>query len=219
VITRNNNTEMEPLKKIRGIVAPIDRTDVDTDQIIPKQFLKKIERTGFGEFLFYDWRYKEDGTPNPDFVLNKPLFRKSTILLARKNFGTGSSREHAVWALYDFGFRVIISPKFADIFYNNAFKNGLALITLPEETVDQMFQKVYELEKQNKPYYLTVDIEEQVIYDDFGFSTKFEMDPIRKMYIVEGLDEIGMTLKYEDKIKEYEEKRKKLFPFREISQK
>ena len=207
---------MEPLRKWRGIVAPLDIPDVDTDQIIPKQFLKRIERTGFGEFLFYNWRYKEDGTPNPDFVLNKPPYDKATVLLTRQNFGSGSSREHAVWALYDFGFRVIISPKFADIFYNNAFKNGLLLITAPPEIVDSIFKIVYEFERKGKPYYLNIDLEKQVVYDDFEFSFRFEIDPFRKKFIMEGLDEIGYTLQFEDKIKEYEERRKKLFPFREI---
>lgn len=207
---------MEPIRKLRGAVAPLDISDVDTDQIIPKQFLKRIERTGFGQFLFYNWRYKENGQLNPDFVLNKELYRNAKILLTRRNFGTGSSREHAVWALYDFGFRVIISPKFADIFYSNAFKNGLLLITLPEEDVDILFKKTYEKEKKNENYFLNVDVEEQVVYDDFGFSRRFEIDPFRKMCIMEGLDEIDLTLKYEQKIKEYEEKRRKLFPFREI---
>jgi 3-isopropylmalate/(R)-2-methylmalate dehydratase small subunit len=207
---------MEPLRKWRGIVAPLDIPDVDTDQIIPKQFLKRIERTGFGEFLFYNWRYREDGTPNPDFVLNKPLYKGASILVTRQNFGSGSSREHAVWALYDFGFRVIISPKFADIFYNNAFKNGLLLITAQDSIVEKIFKNVYEYEKKQQPYYLNVDVENQVVYDDFGFSFKFDIDPFRKKFIIEGLDEIAYTFQYEDKIKEYEEKRRKKFPFREI---
>ncbi len=207
---------MEPLRSWRGIVAPLDIADVDTDQIIPKQFLKRIERTGFGEFLFYNWRYYDDGKPRPDFVLNKVPYNRATILLARKNFGTGSSREHAVWALYDFGFRVIISPKFGDIFYNNAFKNGILLITLDEKVVDVMFQKVYDFEKRGEVYYLNVDLQRQIIYDDFGFSLGFEIDSFRKICLIEGLDDIALTLKYEEKIREYEEKRKKLFPFREI---
>ena len=155
---------MEPLQKVSGIVAPLDRINVDTDQIIPKQFLKRIERTGFGEFLFFDWRYHEDGTPNPDFPLNHDHHQGARILLTSHNFGSGSSREHAPWALREYGFQVIIAPSFADIFYNNCFKNAILPIVLPENTVSELFEKVNE----SKGYKLNVDLELQTITDDNG---------------------------------------------------
>ncbi|MCS7213605.1 MAG: 3-isopropylmalate dehydratase small subunit [Candidatus Calescibacterium sp.] len=207
---------MESMKFWRGQVAPLDVADVDTDQIIPKQFLKRVERTGFGKFLFYNWRYDYQGKPIENFVLNKPFYSKASILLTRKNFGTGSSREHAVWALMDFGFKVVISPKFGEIFYNNALKNCLLVITLSEEKVDQLFKKTFSFEKKKEPYYLSVDLVEQVVYDDSGFKCSFDIDPFRKMCLVEGLDEIALTLRYESKIQEYETKRKERFPFREF---
>ena len=186
-----------------GLVAPMERSDVDTDQIIPKQFLKRIERTGFGQFAFFDWRYDEAGkVPNPAFELNKPEYQGATILLTRKNFGCGSSREHAPWALADFGFRVIIASSFADIFYNNAFKNGLLLIRLSEEQVDELFK----LEAANKPLRLTVDLEHNLITDGKKLSIPFEIDAFRRKCLMLGLDDIGLTLQSEAKIVEYEKR-------------
>ncbi|GIW46382.1 MAG: 3-isopropylmalate dehydratase small subunit [Deltaproteobacteria bacterium] len=193
---------MEPFKTFTGIVAPLDRVNVDTDQIIPKQFLKRIERTGFGRFLFYDWRYTEDGKPNPDFVLNQKRYEGASILLTRSNFGCGSSREHAPWALKDYGFKVIIAPSFADIFFNNCFKNGMLPIVLPDETVDELFKRV--LAKEG--YKLTVDLESQTLKDEEGLIIHFEIDPFRKKCLLEGLDDIALTLQLEDKISAYEKK-------------
>ena len=194
---------MQPFTSHTGKVVPMDRNDVDTDQIIPKQFLKRIERTGFGQFAFYDWRYDESGkTPNPDFELNKPEYQGTSILLTRKNFGCGSSREHAPWALYDFGFRVIIAPSFADIFYNNSFKNGLLLVRLSEKQVDELFK----LESTNRPLQLTVDLEKTTVTDGKGLSIPFEIETFRKHCLIQGLDEIGLTLQSEPKITEYERK-------------
>jgi 3-isopropylmalate/(R)-2-methylmalate dehydratase small subunit len=192
---------MRAFIKHNGLVVPMDRNDVDTDQIIPKQFLKRIERTGFGKFAFYDWRYKDEKrTPNPDFELNKPEYQGATILLTRKNFGCGSSREHAPWALDDFGFRVILASEFADIFYNNCFKNGLLPIRLSEETIDELFQR----ETINRPFYLTVDLENGLISDEKGGTIPFEIDDFRKQCLIHGLDDIGLTLQRENKITEYE---------------
>jgi 3-isopropylmalate/(R)-2-methylmalate dehydratase small subunit len=193
---------MEPFKTFTGIVAPLDRVNVDTDQIIPKQFLKRIERTGFGRFLFYDWRYTEDGKLNPDFVLNQKRYEGASILLTRSNFGCGSSREHAPWALKDYGFKVIIAPSFADIFFNNCFKNGMLPIVLPDETVDELFKRV--LAKEG--YKLTVDLESQTLKDEEGLIIHFEIDPFRKKCLLEGLDDIALTLQLEDKISAYEKK-------------
>ncbi len=195
---------MEPFSKVSGVAAPLDRTNVDTDQIIPKQFLKRIERTGFGEFLFFDWRYQEDGTTSdPNFELNAPEFAHAPILLAGKNFGCGSSREHAPWALQDYGFQVVIAPSFADIFYNNCFKNGMLPITLPEETV----QKLLESAKVNPGYSLTVDLAEQKITDGGLLSLRFEVDPARKESLLNGWDDIGLTLRHEKEIAAYEARR------------
>ncbi|MBO8141688.1 MAG: 3-isopropylmalate dehydratase small subunit [Firmicutes bacterium] len=191
---------MEALRVHSGLVAPLDRVNVDTDQIIPKQFLKRIERTGFGQFLFFDWRFREDGTPNPDFVLNWPRYQGATILLARHNFGCGSSREHAPWALLDYGFRVIIAPSFADIFYNNCFQNGILPVRLPEEAVDELFRRT----EAQEGYRLTVDLEQCQVRDDAGLAFSFEIDPFRRHCLLEGLDDIGITLQYEDKIQEFE---------------
>mgnify|MGYP000895080770 CR=1 FL=1 len=193
---------MEPFKKLTGIVAGLDRPNVDTDQIIPKQFLKRIERTGFGEFLFFDWRYTEDGQPNPDFELNAPELQGASILLTRANFGCGSSREHAPWALLDYGFRCLIAPSFADIFFNNCFKNGILPIRLPDTEVDQLFQKT----RDRRPYRLTVDLEKQLISDDEGLELRFEVDPFRRECLLKGLDDIGLTLQYEADIRAYEER-------------
>jgi 3-isopropylmalate/(R)-2-methylmalate dehydratase small subunit len=187
-----------------GVVATMDRANVDTDQIIPKQFLKRIERTGFGQFLFFDWRFQEDGTtPNIDFELNQPAVRSASILVTRKNFGSGSSREHAVWALDDYGFRCVIAPSFADIFFNNSFKNGLLPITLSEADVDELFARA----AAQEPYELTVDLEKQLISDKFGFSRSFEIDPSRRHNLLHGLDDIAQTLLQEDKITAFEQRR------------
>ncbi|KRT65666.1 MAG: 3-isopropylmalate dehydratase, small subunit [Candidatus Dadabacteria bacterium CSP1-2] len=194
---------MEPFKTLTGIVAPLDRVNVDTDQIIPKQFLKRIERTGFEEYLFYDWRYLDNGKPNPEFVLNNERYKDATILLTRNNFGCGSSREHAPWALKNYGFLVIIAPSFADIFFSNCFKNGMLPIVLQENVVEELFKKVL----ANKGYRLTVDLESQSITEDKGFKISFEIDPFKKRCLLEGLDDIGLTLRHEDKIRAYEERR------------
>ncbi|MCI0486300.1 MAG: 3-isopropylmalate dehydratase small subunit [Blastocatellia bacterium] len=191
---------MEPFSKHTGLVATLDRVNVDTDQIIPKQFLKRIERTGFGEFLFYDWRFREDGSLDADFELNQPRFEGATVLLARANFGCGSSREHAPWALQDYGFRSIIAPSFADIFYNNCFKNGLLPVALPEEEVEELFNRA----RVNNEYHLTVDLERQVVEDDSGYSSRFEVDPFRRECLLKGLDDIGLTLEHEEEISRYE---------------
>ncbi|HLE25171.1 MAG TPA: 3-isopropylmalate dehydratase small subunit [Thermodesulfobacteriota bacterium] len=194
---------MEPFKTLTGIVAPLDRVNVDTDQIIPKQFLKRIERTGFEEYLFYDWRYLDNGKPNPEFVLNNERYKDATILLTRNNFGCGSSREHAPWALRDYGFCVIIAPSFADIFFSNCFKNGMLPIVLPESVVEELFKRVF----ANIGYRLTVDLGSQIITDDKGFKIRFEIDPFKKKCLLEGLDDISLTLKNEAKIRAYEERR------------
>lgn len=183
----------------------MDRSDVDTDQLMPKQFLKRIERSGFGKFLFYDWRYLDDKlTPNPDFELNKPEYQGATILLSRKNFGCGSSREHAPWGLADYGFRVILASSFADIFYNNCFKNGILPIPLSEERIDDLFKR----EAAGRPLELTVDLtatpEGGTISDGKGFTVSFTLDPAKKHSLLNGLDDIGLTLQNEDKITEYE---------------
>jgi len=187
-----------------GTVATMDRANVDTDQIIPKQFLKRIERTGFGQFLFFDWRFLEDGTsPNPEFELNQPAVASASILVARKNFGSGSSREHAVWALDDYGFRCVIAPSFADIFFNNSFKNGLLPITLSEADIDELFERA----QAHSPYQLTVDLEKQQISDQHGFVRNFETDPSRRHNLLHGLDDIAQTLLHEEKITAFETKR------------
>jgi len=193
---------MEPFSKHRGLVATLDRVNVDTDQIIPAQFLKRIERSGFGQFLFYDWRLK-DGAPNPGFELNQSRFNGASILVTRANFGCGSSREHAPWALADYGFRVIIAPSFADIFYNNCFKNGMLLIRLGEDQVEEIFRRA----NAEPGYELTVDLERQWITDDSGLRFSFEIDPFRRECLLKGLDDIGLTLQHEDKIREYESRR------------
>ena len=191
---------MNPFRKHTGLVAPLDRANVDTDQIIPKQFLKRIERTGFGEFLFYDWRYLPDGQPNPSFVLNEPRYEGASILVADKNFGCGSSREHAPWALGEFGFRVIIAPSFADIFANNCFKNGMLPITLTHEQVQEIMRRT----KEQEGYELTVDLERQTIEDSEGLSILFVVSEFQRYCLLEGLDDIGLTLRHEDLIREYE---------------
>ncbi len=191
---------MRPFTKHTGLVAPFNRTNVDTDQIIPKQFLKRIERTGFGEFLFYDWRRLADGSPNPEFELNLPEAQGATILLAGRNFGSGSSREHAPWALQDYGFRAIIAPSFADIFYNNCFKNGLLPVRLDDDAVADLFQRA----SQQPGYRLTIDLEQRRIADGQGLDLPFEVDDFRRHCLLNGLDDISLTLKHEDEISKYE---------------
>ena len=204
---------MQPLNVHRGLVAPLDRANVDTDAIIPKQFLKSIKRTGFGPNLFDEWRYLDRGEPgmdnskrplNPDFALNQPRFKGASILIARKNFGCGSSREHAPWALEDYGFRVIVAPSFADIFFNNCFKNGVLPIVLPESAVDRLFHEVAAF----PGFELIVDLPQQrVASTDGALAYPFEIDPFRKYCLTNGLDEIGLTLRHADKIRAYEAKR------------
>jgi 3-isopropylmalate/(R)-2-methylmalate dehydratase small subunit len=194
---------MNPFSKHTGLVATLDRVNVDTDQIIPKQFLKRIERSGFGEFLFYDWRFDSDGSLKADFELNQPRFAGATILVARANFGCGSSREHAPWALLDYGFRSIIAPSFADIFYNNCFKNGMLPVALSEEQVERLFQRAAE----NPGYELTVDLTRQWVTDDSGLRFSFEVDSFRRKCLLKGLDDIGLTLQHEDMIREHEARR------------
>jgi 3-isopropylmalate/(R)-2-methylmalate dehydratase small subunit len=191
---------MKPFVRHTGLVAAMDRANVDTDQIIPKQFLKRIERTGFGQFLFYDWRRSEDGLDNPDFELNRPRYRGATILLARRNFGCGSSREHAPWALEDYGFRALIAPSFADIFYNNCFKNGLLPVRLDESQVEELFRRTVAREG----YRLSVDLEQCTIEDDAGLRMPFDVEPSRRQSLLEGLDDIGLTLAHEADITAYE---------------
>jgi 3-isopropylmalate/(R)-2-methylmalate dehydratase small subunit len=186
-----------------GIVAAMDRSHVDTDQIIPKQFLKRIERTGFGEFLFFHWRYHDDGPLNHEFELNRPEFSDATILVARQNFGSGSSREHAVWALSDYGFRCIIAESFADIFYNNCSKNGLLPVILTAEEVESLHRRV----EEQPGYRLTVDLPSQRVFDESGWSASFEIDAFRKQCFLEGLDQISLTLQQEDKITAFEQRR------------
>ena len=192
---------MEPIRKHRGVVAPFYRENIDTDQIIPKQHLKQIQRTGFSQFLFSDWRYHPDGRDREDFVLNHEHFRNATILVAGKNFGCGSSREHAAWALGEFGFRVILAPSFADIFRSNAGNNGLLVIELAEPIIE----RIADYADKHRPYQLTVDLESQIITDDFGLSERFEIEPFRRHRLMHGLDEIGMTLLHESSITRYEQ--------------
>jgi 3-isopropylmalate/(R)-2-methylmalate dehydratase small subunit len=191
---------MRPFTTHTGLAAPMDRPNVDTDQIIPKQFLKRIERTGFGQFLFFDYRYLDDGSENPEFVLNRPEYRGASVLLSRRNFGCGSSREHAPWALEDYGFRVIIAPTFADIFYNNCFKNGMLPIRLDEAVVDDLFNRA----AKHPGYKLTVDLLKCEITDEFGLKLTFEVDDFRRHCLLNGLDDIGLTLENEQKITAYE---------------
>ena len=209
---------MDKFTQLKAIVAPMDRPNVDTDAIIPKQFLKSIKRSGFGPNLFDEWRYLDHGEPgmdnskrelNKDFVLNLPRYQGAQILIARENFGCGSSREHAPWALLDYGFRVIIAPSFADIFYNNSFKNGILLIKLDANIVDQLFKDV----DANEGYQLDVDLAAQTITKADGSVIKFDIDEFRKHCLINGLDDIGMTLQHVDDIKAYEEKRQAKAPW------
>lgn len=194
---------MIPFSIHTGRVALLDRANVDTDQIIPKQFLKRIERTGFGEFLFHDWRYLPDGEPNPSFALNQPRHHGASVLVTGKNFGCGSSREHAPWALADFGFRTIIAPSFADIFANNCFKNGLLPVVLPESQVAELGRRAQE----NEDYQVTVNLEACTVTDLQGFSAVFAIDEFQRQCLLKGLDDIGLTLQHEAEISAYESKR------------
>jgi 3-isopropylmalate/(R)-2-methylmalate dehydratase small subunit len=193
---------MQPFRNHTGVVVPLDKVNVDTDQIIPKQFLKRIERTGFGEFVFYDWRFSGDGRRSPDFVMHAPRYAKASILVAGKNFGCGSSREHAVWALADYGFRVVIASSFADIFANNSLKNGLLTVRLSEEQVAEIMRRSKEIEN----YQLTVDLETLRVEDGRGFAVAFAMDEFSRHCLQNGLDDIGLTLQHETEIAAYEAK-------------
>lgn len=193
---------MEPIKQHKGLVYPLNRTNVDTDQIIPKQFLKRIERTGFGQFLFYHWRFDDDGNKRENFNLNDPKYENATILVTGENFGCGSSREHAPWSLMDFGFKVIIAPSFADIFYNNSFKNGLVPIKVDEEQVSIWLKQAEESE-----LILTVDLESKTISDQQGQEIKFDIPEYHRQNLINGWDEIALTLQLEEKISNYEQTR------------
>jgi 3-isopropylmalate/(R)-2-methylmalate dehydratase small subunit len=196
---------MEPFKRLRGIVAPLEALNVDTDQIIPKQFLKRIERTGYEDFLFFDWRYLDDGkTPNPAFEMNATRYRGASILLAKDNFGCGSSREHAPWALHDYGIRAVLAPSFADIFYNNCFNNGMLPIRLPSATIDRLFKDV----RAQDGYELTISLIDQQIVAPDGSVFSFEIDPFLKERLLQGWDQIGLTLRHESKIAEYEQRQR-----------
>ena len=191
---------MDPFKAHTGVVVPFDQADVDTDLIIPARYLKRIERTGYGEFLFYSKRFRADGTPDPEFVLNKPQFREGTVLVAGRNFGCGSSREHAPWALQDYGFKVIVAPSFADIFSNNAAQVGLLTIVLPEERIRQ----VLDAASTREGYQLTIDLETQTVIDGFGRTDTFEIDAFKKHCLINGLDPIGLTLQHASEITRFE---------------
>jgi 3-isopropylmalate/(R)-2-methylmalate dehydratase small subunit len=197
---------MQPINILTSTAAPLDISNIDTDQIIPKQFLKRIERTGYGEFLFFDWRRIQEGPnsgkPNASFVLNNPAYSGAKILIAGKNFGCGSSREHAAWALTDFGFLAVIAPSFADIFFSNAGKNGMVLVRLPESDVELLTAR----SKANPNHQITINLEAQTITDDEGFSSKFDIDPFRKYCLLNGLDDIGLTLRHESALDAYEAK-------------
>ena len=209
---------MEKFIRQEGLVAPMDRANVDTDAVIPKQYLKSIKRTGYGPNLFDEWRYLDHGEPgmdhskrplNPDFVLNQPRYRGATVLLARENFGCGSSREHAPWALLQYGFQAVVAPSFADIFYNNSLKNGLLLIKLDAKIVDRLFKEV----QANAGYRLAVDLEAQTVTAPGGESFKFDIDPFAKHCLLNGLDEIGLTLEHADRIKAFEAKHRNEQPW------
>ncbi len=191
---------MLPFKKHTGLVLPMDRVNVDTDQMVPKQFLKALTREGFGKTLFYDWRYLPGEKPNPDFVLNWPRYKGASVLLARANFGCGSSREHAPWAILDYGFRVIIAPSYADIFYNNCFKNGILPVTLPDIQVDELFRRV----EVKEGYQLTADLETQIVTDDAGLRYTFQIDPFRRECLLNGWDDIGLSLRFEKDVAAFE---------------
>jgi 3-isopropylmalate/(R)-2-methylmalate dehydratase small subunit len=194
---------MNPFITVTSVVAPLDRVNVDTDQIIPKQFLKRIERTGFGEFAFYDWRYLADGRPNPEFELNDPAYAGAQLLLAGRNFGCGSSREHAPWALAEYGFRAIIAPSFADIFRNNCLQNGMLPVVLPEEQVNELMRRA----QAPGGLRLTVDLREQAVTDEAGLRAEFPIGAFERVRLLEGLDEVGMTMREDDAISAFESRR------------
>jgi 3-isopropylmalate/(R)-2-methylmalate dehydratase small subunit len=197
---------MQPFTKHTGLVVPLDSTKRRHGSNHSQQFLKRIERTGFGQFLFYDWRYLPDGTPNPEFIVNHPRYRNASILVTGKNFGCGSSREHAPWALAEYGIRAIIAPSFADIFANNCFKNGMLPIVLPESTVGEILQRTQE----NDGYKLLIDLQNQTVADEIGLSTRFQVSQFQRYCLLEGLDDIGLTLRHEDAIKAYEARRREI---------
>jgi 3-isopropylmalate/(R)-2-methylmalate dehydratase small subunit len=194
---------MERFTRHSGVVAPLDRVDVDTDQIIPKQFLKSIARTGFDKGLFFDWRFRPDGTPDPDFVLNKPAYREASVLVSGRNFGSGSSREHAPWALQQYGFHAVIAPSFADIFRNNSYQNGFLPVQLPEQTVRQIMDRA----EQQPGYRVTIDLEQQTVADERDTLASFDIDPAVKHRLLNGLDDIGLTLQHASEIDAYEQRR------------
>jgi len=202
---------MQPINTLTSTAAPLPFPNIDTDQIIPKQFLKRIERTGYEDFLFYDWRYNFDAagktTPNPEFVLNKPEYKGAEILIAERNFGCGSSREHAAWAINQYGFRAVIAPTFADIFYSNAGKNGIILCRLSDEEVETLIAR----STKNPKHEITINLEEQTVTDDEGFKARFEIDPFRKYCLLNGLDDIGLTLRHQADLTEYEAKHNEEF--------
>jgi 3-isopropylmalate/(R)-2-methylmalate dehydratase small subunit len=191
---------MKPFTHHTGLVAPMDRLNVDTDQMVPKQFLKALTREGFGRILFYEWRYLPGEKPNPDFALNKPRYQGASILIARANFGCGSSREHAPWAILDYGFRALIAPSYADIFYNNCFKNGILPITLFDAEVEELFQRTERI----PGYQINVDLEKQLVTDEKGLRMVFRIDPFRRNCLLQGLDDIGLTLQFENQIAAFE---------------
>jgi len=195
---------MEPFRVHTGVTAPLDRTNVDTDQIIPKQFLKRVERTGFGQFLFYDWRFLDDGAANPAFGLNEPRYAGASVLVAGRNFGCGSSREHAPWALQDYGFRAVVAPSFADIFATNCTKIGMLPVALSDEEVAEVMRRAL----SSEGYELTIDLERQTVSDARGFEARFDIDPFRRRCLLDGLDEIGLTLEYEAEIAAFEASRR-----------
>jgi 3-isopropylmalate/(R)-2-methylmalate dehydratase small subunit len=196
---------MEPFIKHSGMVAPMDRVNVDTDQMVPKQFLKLLTRQGYGRVLFYDWRYLPGEKPNPDFVLNEPRYKGASVIVARANFGCGSSREHAPWAILDYGFKAILGPSYADIFYNNCFKNGILPVTLSNGQIDEIFKRT----EATPGYSVTVDLENQVVTDNAGLRYAFEVDPFRRDCLMKGLDDIGLSLIHEEKISSFESKNHK----------
>jgi 3-isopropylmalate/(R)-2-methylmalate dehydratase small subunit len=199
---------MEPFVRETGVLAVMDRVDVDTDQIIPKQFLKRIERTGYEDGLFFDWRYLPDGSPDPNFELNRPEYQGARVLIAGRNFGSGSSREHAVWALHDYGFRAVIAPSFSDIFRGNCYQNGMLPVQLPEETVRELMDRA----KARPGCKVTVDLEVQRVALDDGYTVAFEMDPFRRDCLLKGLDDIGLTLQHEPEIAAFEARRPAWLP-------
>jgi 3-isopropylmalate/(R)-2-methylmalate dehydratase small subunit len=193
---------MQPFIKHTGLAAPMDRVNVDTDQMVPKQFIKLCTRDGFGRFLFYDWRYLPGEKPNSEFVLNRPRYQGASVLITRANFGCGSSREHAPWAILDYGFRAILAPSYADIFYNNCFQNGILPATLSNEQIDELFKRT----EKNEGYKLTIDLEQQTVSDNQGLRYSFEIDPFRKECLLKGLDNIGLSLVHEPEISAFESK-------------